>query len=569
MVMIVQNNPWDPSDANANRDVTSWDDPADPAPELQIWYEAAGGDYGQEATCDENVFVANKHTYSQISHVYWWSAAGGWSGNQIGAIKPHPLLPPLPILNGDQVCFGCEAAHPDSGPFCSLVFDVGTATTYSDLGIGNCNITWEYWNGAAWIALTVHDGTSGTVPPHANHSWQVTGVNSVHWNQPSNWAQSSEGPGPTLGWWVRAIVYLNVAETITPVPTQANRDIYTISWPYAETADSALDGDATALLNIMNYGRSDTYLGAGGSVLDLYPERLLIALRTIDDDRGEKFTPYLNISDVQRPNWNLSLGGLTAYAADVTTPTGRIGRVNYVAATGSLASVASFTPQSNDVALAYRGRYRAFLRYIRTAGADADIRVRLRVTALDYWGPYGDVWASEERDLAVAANEVLTHDFGLVDIPPAGIQAVSGTAGWPQIDIDMQNLVAAARQIDLIDLVLMPADEWLIETSAQISSLASYVSPLNWGDRLEVNSLLPKYSLLAQKVFDPLDWQSAQWVTYHTGRAQLHPRTRQRIWWFMFRADASINLPYRAEHEMAISVKGEMAQRYFAVRGAR
>jgi len=86
---------------------------------------------------------------------------------------------------------------------------------------------------------------------------------------------------------------------------------------------------------------------------------------------------------------------------------------------------------------------------------------------------------------------------------------------------------------------------------------------------LEISSLHPKLDVISQKVFDELDWNSAAWVTHNTGRIQFHPRKQQRLWWFMSRADGSVNLPYRAEHEMAVSVKGEMAQRYFAVRGAR
>ena len=568
IVIFIQDMDWNPSTATAVRWVTGWDDPVDPAPELHVYYsEGNDSDYGQEATCEHSCYVANKHNYSQLSDIYWWSAGSGWApANLLGSGVPYALFD-NPIANADLLYFGCQDLHPDSGPFCSLVFDLSVASVYSDLGAA-CSMTWQYWNGA-WVTLTVFDNTSGS-PETAigqTHPFRELGVNSVHWAQPSDWVQTVING--ILGYWVRLVANVGGGESIT-VPTQQNRDVYTICWPYVETASDQVDGDVGALLNVLQYGESDFFLPAlAAGIIDRYPQRILIGLRSMD--RGDTFTAYLNASEVQTANVIAGAGANAAFANDSTVPTGSIVQVSYAGATGSLASEADWQLPAFEHARDFHGRFRAFLRYVRTAGADTDIRVRLKATTAETYGVDGDVWVSEERDLPVVANEVLTHDFGLVTLPPGVPYTPVGMYGPASLSllVEMQNLVAAARVINVIDLILMPADELLIEMRGQLSSLSTYGSAINEGDYLEANSLEPKLSLVAKKVYEPGASAAATWITHHAGRLQFHPRKQQRLWWFMFRADASIDLPYRAEHEMAISVKGEMAQRYFAVRGAR
>lgn len=71
----------------------------------------------------------------------------------------------------DAMIFGCR--H----PFSRLTVDVDTA------GVGAYAVTWEYWNGSAYAALSgVTDGTSG---------FKTAGTNDVTFTVPSGWAASS------------------------------------------------------------------------------------------------------------------------------------------------------------------------------------------------------------------------------------------------------------------------------------------------------------------------------------------------------------------------------------------
>ena len=71
-------------------------------------------------------YVASKRNMAQITNVHYWDSAGAaWSGNLVAAATPFALLP-NPVLVGDFVLFGIDTSVLNSGPFCSLVFDIGT-----------------------------------------------------------------------------------------------------------------------------------------------------------------------------------------------------------------------------------------------------------------------------------------------------------------------------------------------------------------------------------------------------------------------------------------------------------
>lgn len=80
------------------------------------------------------------------------------------------LLPAAPAVD-DAYYFGKDVQ------FDNLSLNVSTA------GVGTWTITWEYWNGTSWAALTgVTDNTSG---------FTVSGSNTISYTLPSAWAKTS------------------------------------------------------------------------------------------------------------------------------------------------------------------------------------------------------------------------------------------------------------------------------------------------------------------------------------------------------------------------------------------
>jgi hypothetical protein len=108
------------------------------------------------------------------------------------------LLPATPAVN-DAYYFGYASAWD------WLNLNIGTA------GAGTWTITWEYWNGSSWAALSgVHDTSNG---------FRASGMNSVKFNRPYDWA-NHDVDGTTL-YWIRGRVTSYSSVTTQPLGTQA------------------------------------------------------------------------------------------------------------------------------------------------------------------------------------------------------------------------------------------------------------------------------------------------------------------------------------------------------------
>jgi hypothetical protein len=91
-------------------------------------------------------------------------------------------------------------------PFNAIKVDIGTAGNYV------ATTVWEYWNGSAWTALTVTDGTvSGGL------TFAQDGV--VSFSEPSDWA--TVAVDSTTMYWVRCRVSAFTSVATAPLCTQA------------------------------------------------------------------------------------------------------------------------------------------------------------------------------------------------------------------------------------------------------------------------------------------------------------------------------------------------------------
>lgn len=117
--------------------------------------------------------------------------------NNIAANDVH--LTPNPGAVGDGFYFGL------SDPFDWVAVDIGTA------GAGTWTITWKYYNGITWTALSMKsDETS---------HWRTTGLKHAHWNRPADWVLFTVA---TLNlYWVKAEITAYTNMTIQPLGTQA------------------------------------------------------------------------------------------------------------------------------------------------------------------------------------------------------------------------------------------------------------------------------------------------------------------------------------------------------------
>lgn len=142
----------------------------------------------------------------QISTSYGWirtfnsAAAVGSQYSKNLQLDPGGWLPFATGANNDAVYCGADS------PFSRILMIQGTAGSW-----GAATIVYEYWNGAAWSALT----TAETI------SFPSWGTGYASWTLPTDWAATTvgdAGTGSTLKYWIR--IRLNGAVTaLVSLPT--------------------------------------------------------------------------------------------------------------------------------------------------------------------------------------------------------------------------------------------------------------------------------------------------------------------------------------------------------------
>jgi hypothetical protein len=547
------------STVGAQRRACSWDHATGAAPELTVVY-ATPQDFGRDETCDDEVYIANKHNQAQLTHVYHYDATGlAWSGNLVGAATPFEILP-NPIQDGDVVYFGIETALADSGPFSNLVFDISLAATYS----GTATLTWQYYNGA-WVALTVQDNTG---PP--TNPFDYEGVNSVHWEQPSDWLAVPAAPAVgVMGYWVRCIATITAppGDAIT-TPQQDNRDIYTIDWPGVEIAEDQVGGDTTALAQV----RLQNWSGkTGGGSPPLYTARTILALRSVE--RGEMFTPFLNLAEHQNPPGVIvdDAYAMSSFATTTRSPTGQAVFFNSTGAGDSLLMLTRASVVLLDtIGPEFSGRYRVFVRGWQVTGGtlgNVTVRVRALIGGLYVYSP--------TRAFTHGADEFEALDMGIFTVP-SGLHLTPWTAsGYIEFGIQAQS-VDAADDAYFTDLILMPIDEWSGEflwPKGGLSFGFNGYSTTYGHSYLDVDSITyPKTNLQATLRQDESDAVQATWEPRCPGPAILLNGRQQRLYALNFLRiwhAASSSTQTLCCPEIAHSVQLFRNQRYDTLRGAR
>jgi len=529
IVIFVEDNS---SDLNAYRAPASIDSETYDEPELHITF----GDRvaGRTATCENEVYIANKHNQAQLTDVYV-SDGGAFGVNLIGAVPPYNLLPAVPAVD-DRVYFGIDTTLANTGPFSSLVFDLSVAQ--DDL-----TITWQYSRGAGvWSTLTVTDHTD-TIEP-----LDTTGVNSVHWVPPANWA--TDTVNLVTGYWVRANV--SAVGVAPSPPVQQNRDVYTIIWPYIELAATEISGDLPAFMQYKIFNQS-----YGSSVGVLETNRIFVGLRSYS--RGSSFTAYLNVSDEQNPTGiTVSLGGSVTYSNVTTSPTGR--RAEYSPAVAEVSASRVLFQLSSAIAPDYYGEYHAFIRGAQVGGALGDIGVSLRLETGTVVTPV-EIWETDEKYFETTADvgDFQLLDMGLVKIPSDAINA-DDTFSLLLLRILASNTNATAPPDAYFhDLILIPIDEWAGDFSGQFDITPSYFLQIDSVER-------PKRVTRALiREADSNEYVTAFYRNIVNGPIMAQANARQRYWFVATRLVSATDSV--ANFDVSHSLQSFGVQRYFSYRG--
>ena len=109
------------------------------------------------------------------------------------------LLPSTPAVNDAYYLGSLEIQS-------RIYINISTA------GSGTWTIVWEYWDGSAWTALSnVTDGTTG---------FTVSGINSINFTVPSNWATKTVASIASV-YWIRGRVSVYTSVSVSPIGKRA------------------------------------------------------------------------------------------------------------------------------------------------------------------------------------------------------------------------------------------------------------------------------------------------------------------------------------------------------------
>ena len=379
-----------------------------------------------------------------------------------------------------------------------------------------------------------------------------TGVNALYWDHDSQWvtrALNLDGGPAITGWFIRAVATVGGGTG----GTQQHRDPYVVNWPYVEFQADQVGGDVSALLkgmlqNESNYDDDQNY--------QKYWNQISIGLRGVD--RGADFSAYLPLADTQWPVGVTTAvlgGGLTTFANDVQySPRGR--SLNYNPPAPLVEQPIWSITLDNTVANQYQGRFQVYVRFHGVFTAD-EYSWQLRINA-----GYANSWWSEIM-IPFPRVDVQALYFGSLTFPPANVakeenieEIVLALWGWAE--------VGGLGDVDFIDVVLLPADEWL---GTFYREYAAGGGSLDGEHYVNIDSVTaPKSQLYTPNKLTATDYLVSIWNHISVDAFQTNTDQRMKLW--------MMGQDYRAGtgHKYSPTFTGgrlqiSMAQRYFSAIG--
>ena len=457
-----------------------------------------------ETTNLDRVYIANKNNIAQLTHVYNFTLIGAVFLQVLGTALPYELMPAVPAV-GDEVMIGIQTTVADSGPFCSVVFDLSQIQV-------DLTCQWEYWNGG-WAILPAGsyvDYTDSTGEPFTR-----LGRSGIYFRPQDDWIPVAVN-GVTA-YWIRCTV---TAIGVGPVPPiQQNNDPYTVTWGSIPIEEGDIVGDIPALLKLFMHNRSSILLPSAEPQLSTH--RYIVGLRS--DSRGTDFSAYLNAAREQNPTGVTVTEDTPGFEVTETrAPAGLC--MEYTAVGATEEPLFKYTFTAPTTAAAYHGIFRIFVRVSQRTGAAGAAGIRLRYfTGESGAGTQINVYRETAIVFAQSTDPYEILDMGIAVLPgryPPGVDTRHG--------IHIITVFNAAATMQVYDLILIPVDEWAADIRAsdvdEMTTAGRIAYPIHL-DSLTV----PKHFIHARQV-NTSDVLQSWWTPITNGPAILQPTTGQKLW---------------------------------------
>jgi hypothetical protein len=491
-------------------------------------------------------YIANKHNKANITHMFWYDASlGTYSGNLMSLVPPFALFPAVPAVN-DVLYICCDSTLFDSGPMMSFVFEIAGGSSLT-------TVAWAEWTGA-WTAFSPWQSPYST-------QFNTSGNYSVYFGHGGVPATSTIN-GVT-GYWYRAVITA-VGGAPTP-PIQINTMPYSVTWPFVEFDEDHVPGDLNMLLKWIGQ-----HYGA-----DMYGSKF--AIRSLD--RGDKFTPYINLATSSDQNDAGITVGITSAAIT------NVAFSQYNAITnalrfdwaGNIALTELFyVLLDNTLTGEYAGTYHVYLRAYNDNVVANVVRVMLKAYTYDTGSALYQLINGDNRKAgimmdATCPTDYICYDLGMLTLPRVGDDGQMYRYKLA-IEGEVEEFVGISHYF-FLDLILVPTDELLVESNLYYPNYTQLQSITNAEPVYQVidsigypkEGLVSAYAMsstLDTKIQD-LDQNSvAKFATQHNSAV--------RLWHFML--GNNYNIPegiLESKFDVGAKVQILGSSRYLSMRGDR
>lgn len=463
----------------------------------------AYGPYDPE--CATPVYVANHRLESNWTHIFVYDSSAG----TYTAVTPtdvadnldssaDQLMFPSPVGTNDVFYLGIQSTAPNASAFSNFYVHLTEYNYTLTLAI-------EYYNGSAWTALTTANMRDTTQSLHRSGT--------IAWHLSESVAMSTVAINSVTAYWIRLRVTAT-GSLSTALPKFDN--IYIVQQPYIEFDNLAGDIPAIAQITLANR------LDVGDSPLLAQPSIKIIAgLRSVP--RGERFTAYLNFAQSQNPAGITAMDSSeSAFVSNATiAAAGQF--IRYTPVSTGVWGDQAWVSFDSDVANDFAGTYQIYLRYAYYGASDV-ISVRLAVESFSFQSQIiGDEVPIVFQGIA-SDYACLVH-LGQFTIAPD--RYLSSTDAGEQTRLVMQfKATATGDDVDLFELILIPADEWIGEFNG-----SGGLDTAGLGDYIDIDSAtFPKRILRSLTRRNGSKLVSGVWQSSASGPFTLQPAQKQRLW---------------------------------------
>lgn len=369
---------------------------------------------------------------------------GVFGANLFGNAGLINLFPAAPAVN-DAIYFGSDEV------FFNVTFWLTVAAVY--VGV---TFVWEYSDGAVgWPDLTLGDDL--TLYPDTG-LWATTGLVAANFAVGSAWAKETVDGGNKF--WIRCRISA-IATSFTTPPANNLWAIYNGRRPNITIPASSLKGDGPPymLLRLKS--------PAGGDDDEFFSNisKILVGSKSRNLDT---FYSHLNAGNDGNPAAvAVTYGTDTSAVALDSSPGGDAAVITFAT---EISMVMRVRYTLTDLAAAYAGEYRPFL---RVDGAGTFVGKVQLVVRLDSTSDYASKIIGPEVDVQSDEGFEVVDLWPLdrISIPFGRFMSADDLTGADIIFEVHASRSSGTGTLNILDLVLMPVDEWSVEYNDPVTDL--------------------------------------------------------------------------------------------------